>query len=251
LEDEVEIQRLVDEIKPLERKFSKGSWGYFLNTDDQATFKGVILEIISITREALGPINDYTSELIRIKTELDNGMMGGPSLNDFKQTLSVANAAMRQINRKNHRVVGGVRIPVASKQRKPVELYVDSSRIAELKQLKSDQFDFARLIQLCDELNSCIETRSYHAIAMLVRSILDHVPPIFGCKKFSEVANNYAGTSSFKLAMGHLHNALRKIADSHLHTNIRKSEALPNKTQVDFRQSLDQLLQEVVRLHKA
>ena len=50
--------------------------------------------------------------------------------------------------------------------------------------------------------------------------------------------------------MTHLEGASRKIADSFLHVQIRKTEELPTKTQVDFRTSLDMLLQEVVRIGK-
>lgn len=88
------------------------------------------------------------------------------------------------------------------------------------------------------------------AMGILVRAVLDHVPPIFGCKRFSEVANNYSGAKSFKEAMGHLETTSRKVADSFLHIQIRKSEALPTRTQVDFRNALDMLLQEIVRVLK-
>jgi hypothetical protein len=89
------------------------------------------------------------------------------------------------------------------------------------------------------------------AVAMLVRAILDHVPPIFSCKNFAEVSNNYGGGSkSFKQSMANLESSSRKIADSHLHTQIRSKEILPNKTQVNFSNDLDVLLAEIVRLLK-
>lgn len=28
---------------------------------------------------------------------------------------------------------------------------------------------------------------------MLTRALIDHVPPVFGCQSFVELANNYAG----------------------------------------------------------
>lgn len=100
---------------------------------------------------------------------------------------------------------------------------------------------------MCEELNLCYSNECYFAVAMLVRSILDHVPPIFGCKKFTEVVNNYGGAKSFKESMEHLENSSRKIADYHLHGQIRKSETLPNKTQVNFASEVDFLLAEIVR----
>jgi hypothetical protein len=79
---------------------------------------------------------------------------------------------------------------------------------------------------------------------------LDHVPPIFGCKSFAEVSNNYSGGKSFKESMKRLEDSSRKIADSYLHTQIRKSESLPNPTQVDFSNDLDVLLAEIARTNK-
>jgi hypothetical protein len=83
---------------------------------------------------------------------------------------------------------------------------------------------------------------------MLVRAIIDHVPPIFGVKSFSEVASNYGGSRSFRESMQHLAVSARKIADGHLHVQIRASEVLPTWTQVDFSRDLDVLLGEVVRI---
>jgi hypothetical protein len=124
-------------------------------------------------------------------------------------------------------------------------------RIEQLRTIQSGEFDLSKLIELCKEINNCFQVESYMAVAMLVRAILDHVPPIFGCKNFAEISNNYAGGSkSFKQSMQHLEMSSRKIADSHLHTQIRKSEILPNRTQVNFSNDLDVLLAEIVRLLK-
>jgi hypothetical protein len=132
-----------------------------------------------------------------------------------------------------------------------LEVYVDSARTKELHTIKADKFDLTKLIELCKELNKSYSNGSYLAVAMLVRAILDHVSPIFGCKSFAEVASNYSGGSrSFKQSMENLDKSLRKIADAHLHTQIPKKEILPNKTQVNFSNDLDVLLSEIVRILK-
>jgi hypothetical protein len=134
---------------------------------------------------------------------------------------------------------------------KSLDVYVDTKRIKELRNIKSDDFDLSKIIEMCDELNNCFSNEANLAVAMLVRAMLDHVPPIFGCKNFSEVSNNYAGGgNSFRHSMANLENSLRKIADAHLHTQIRKRESLPNKTQVNFRSDLDVLLLEIIRILK-
>jgi hypothetical protein len=129
--------------------------------------------------------------------------------------------------------------------------YVDLGRINDLKDITSGRFDLTKLVELCEELNTCSAAEDYLAVAILVRAILDHVPPIFGCKTFAEVANNYSGNGkSFKESMEHLEKSSRKIADIHLHEQIRQKEAMPNKTQVNFSNDLDVLLAEIVRILK-
>lgn len=126
--------------------------------------------------------------------------------------------------------------------------YVDPSRIAELSALSQTKFDLSKLIRLCEELNICFAGECYLAMIMETRAIIDHVPPIFGFSKFSEVANNYPGSKSFKDIATTLETSSRKIADQYLHGQIRGSESLPNVTQVDFSNALDVLLGEIVRI---
>lgn len=130
------------------------------------------------------------------------------------------------------------------------QVYVDETRIRELRALKSSSFDLTRLVALCEELNKCYQNECYSATAMIARAIIDHIPPIFGTKTFSEISSNYSGSRSFKESMQHFGNSVRKIADAHLHVQIRSREVLPTRTQVDFSQDLDVLLAEVVRILK-
>lgn len=126
---------------------------------------------------------------------------------------------------------------------------VAPSRLVELRSLVSPDFDFAKMVRLCEEINLAYGQQSYYATAMLVRGLLDHVPPVLGFRTFGELANNYAGGGrSFKDAMSHLENASRKVGDAHLHMPIRKSETLPTAHQVNCGQQLDLLLAEIVRI---
>ncbi|HEU6447993.1 MAG TPA: hypothetical protein VFV23_06115 [Verrucomicrobiae bacterium] len=128
--------------------------------------------------------------------------------------------------------------------------YVDPHRLEELRKISNSKFDVSKLIKLCEELNQCLNLKCYFSMIMLTRAIIDHVPPIFDCSLFSEIANNYAGSKSFRESMQHLENSSRKIADQHLHCKIRKSETIPTFTQVNFHNDLDVLLAEIVRLLK-
>ena len=128
------------------------------------------------------------------------------------------------------------------------DIYVNEERLKTLRTIRTDDFDLAKLIRLLEELNECSQADCHMATIMIVRAVLDHVPPIFGFGTFKEVANNYRGQGSFKISMEHLENSSRKIADQHLHGAIRNKEVLPNKTQVNFSNELDVLLAEIVRI---
>jgi hypothetical protein len=124
--------------------------------------------------------------------------------------------------------------------------FVDKKRFQAI-QKKKTKFDFSRFLQMLTELDHAFSMESHISVILLVRAILDHVPPIFGYNTFAEVANNYS-TRSFKDSMLHLENSSRKIADSYLHTKIRSKESLPSKTQVNFSNDVDVLLAEIVRI---
>ena len=128
--------------------------------------------------------------------------------------------------------------------------YISESRINDLSGLENSMYDFTKLLELLREINVANRHQMHLSVAMLVRAVLDHVPPIFNCNTFSEVTNNYKSSRSFKKQMQHLQNSLRNIADSFLHQKIRESEVLPTFTQIDFRSDLDVLLAEIVRKSK-
>ena len=172
-----------------------------------------------------------------VKQDLMNGgtrFVGGPPEN--------REAAMEWVRRKENK-------PPKTPAKQAYMTLISESRLAELRALKSPDFDFRKLIRLCEELNTAFQEECYLSTAMGTRALLDHVPPVFGFKTFSEVANNYAGGGkSFKETMQHLENAARKVADTHLHMPIRKSETLPTAQQVNCGQQLDVLLSEIVRI---
>lgn len=174
-----------------------------------------------------------------VKNDLMNGgtrFVGGP--------LENREAALAWVRRKENK-------PPKAPAKPSYMSLVSESRLDELRALKSPDFDFRKLIRLCEELNTAFQEECYFNTAMGTRALLDHVPPVFGFRTFSEVANNYAGGGkSFKEAMQHLESASRKIADAHLHIPIRKSETLPTAQQVNCGQQLDMLLSEIVRISK-
>jgi hypothetical protein len=84
---------------------------------------------------------------------------------------------------------------------------------------------------------------------MLIRAIIDHIPPVFGKQSFGEVANNYGGEKSFQDNMKSLDKFSRNIADLYIHKQIKKkTQSSPSFNQIDFRAPIDLLLQEVINI---
>jgi hypothetical protein len=238
-----ELKKIIRQLDAMKGRFNASNMdGYFLDVEDQASFGGMVTEAQTLINEALTAANDFIVPLIFTVNNGSGGFLGGPSLacvNDVEQLLR---AAVRTIERR------AMAQPVEFAKAAIRPPYVDPTRMLELQRAQC-QWDFSKLIQLCGELNIAHEHDCHHAVGMLVRSIMDHVPPVFGFRSFNEVASNHGGGgSSFKKSMDHLQKALRNIADSHLHSPIRQRESLPTKTQIDFRAALDQLLAETIRI---
>lgn len=133
----------------------------------------------------------------------------------------------------------------AAQSSRAAVVYVEPSRITELRHLTGPRFSTVKLVRLCEELNACMATESYLAAIMLLRAIKDHVPPIFGCKDFDQVISQTNGRS-FQPQLKRLNSQAKDVADRYLHAQIGSVEGLPNGTQVNFRSELDALLGEVV-----
>lgn len=205
-------------------------------------FNALVAQANHVLGPALGLANTFSHEINMAILRDKGGQFGKPSYQCVHQVEQYLRAAATQVGRKEANPPKGPFAPPAP------EPYVNRARIAAIEAIKGSKFDYAKLAQLCKELNAAHASDSHYSVGMLGRSITDHVPPVFGLRNFTEVASNYAGTNSFKRSMGHLDRSLRSIADQFLHGQIRGRETLPTVQQVDFRQDLDVLLGEVVRI---
>ena len=230
------------EIKSFTKRFV-GEDEIFLKTEDQAKYKQKVLEVKDLFDEIWGSGNFYSNNLLSTVNNGYGGFFGGPSYASVEEVAALIIAA----HKKHSREVENDRDKINIDKSK---VFVDPNRIVELSEIKNDKYDLTRLIKLCKEINIATSTDSVLAIAMIARTIINHIPPIFNCKNFTEVANNYNGGKSFKELMLRLDESLRKIADVHLHKQIGASEVLPNYTQVNFAAELDVLLSEIVSLLK-
>jgi hypothetical protein len=144
-----------------------------------------------------------------------------------------------------------VKPAITSAPSNQLSAYVDLTRLAMLRGSQNPNFDCTKLIRLCEELNECAVRGNAYASMMLIRAILDHVPPIFGLSSFAQVASNYSGNgSSFKKSMERLEKHARTISDRYLHSQIRSQEIAPTMNEVDFSSELEGLLSEVCRVLK-
>lgn len=234
-----DLDSLIHELEDITTHFVSGDnlVGLFLQSEDQALFKQKMMEVIALLDELFGDNNRYSINIVNTVNSGSGGFVGGPSLSCVRQVIGILKAANKQLSR-----------GVISKSK--ASSYINDIRLNELRSITSQDYDLTRLIRILEEINNANESQSLMSIAMLSRSFIDHVPPLFSCKRFSEVANSYKGSKSFKESMLHLENSLRKVSDAHLHTHIRDKEVLPTFNQVDFRADIDVLLAEIVRILK-
>ncbi len=232
---EDELSGIVEALAQLEfRIVDDGVLGSHLSTRDDASFKRLRIEAKTILDHALGIANNFSLNL--------HFSPSSSSLASVQECQALIQGAVNHLRR--GAVISAPRSPLSKAQ------FVDPSRIAALRAAKSPQWDLARLIKLCEELNIAYANDCFMSVAMVVRAILDHVPPLLGKQNFADVASQYAGPISFKKSMQNLQLSLRNIADAHLHVAIRQKEVLPTGQQVDFHKDLDVLLGEIVRTLK-
>lgn len=238
MSDADDLMAIANEISNLEPKVYQTLTGRVLaRSEDDRRFRALVVEATAIIKERLGPANDFTFAIADATRKY--------KIADIEQQIR---AAVRHIRRKE-RNGGPSQAPFSLPGPVPHPVpYVSPSRIAEIETLKGKNLDFSKLAQLCKELNIAHANECHYATAILVRVIADHVPPVFGHRTFAQVASNYPGTKSFKKSMLHLEGSLRNIADGMIHEPLRPRESLPTAQQVDFRQDLDLLLSELVRI---
>lgn len=241
MDEAAALDGIADEIAAILFRFKRTRDELWIAAGDQAKFTGLVLEARDLMAQALGPLNNFGLQLESTRSEGVMNFTGSQSFHSVEQGAGIVRAAASAIRRR--RV-----LPPNAAAGTPAALpYVDRSRIEELRALQSPSFDLRRLVRMCEELNACFAAGHLLASAMLVRAIVDHVPPIFGAETFSAYAN-HIGSKSLKGTMLHLNVSMRNIADGVLHQQIRSSEDLPTASQVDFRQDLGVLLGEIVRV---
>jgi hypothetical protein len=123
--------------------------------------------------------------------------------------------------------------------------FLDPGVLEILRKTTSHKFDFAKLVRFCEELNDAYGRGNYLSCVLLIRAVMNHVPPVFACRNFAEVTAQSG--RSLKAVFERLEDSARPIADLHTHALIRAKELLPTKHQVEpYKASFELLIQEVI-----
>ena len=141
-----ELESIANQVASLENKFVSGSsLGKYLQSEEQASFKRLVAEAISLLDSVLGEENNFSRNIAGTVNSGSGGFIGGPSYACVQETRGLIIGAANHIRRMENLN------PKANQTNQSA--YVDSGRLAELKALTSSKFDLSRLVRLCEELN--------------------------------------------------------------------------------------------------
>jgi hypothetical protein len=131
--------------------------------------------------------------------------------------------------------------------------YADEKIVDALRSKTANgKFDLTKLLALIDELNENYANENTYACLALIRAIMDHVPPILGCKNFEEVASSYPGWRSSSKSnrvstnQSYMQNLLtyKKNGDDAMHRPASPHEDLLTMADVPSRVWVNVLLRE-------
>jgi hypothetical protein len=126
------------------------------------------------------------------------------------------------------------------------EFFVEPVLIDRISSLKQQQFNISKLVQFAKELNENYQRGNYLSCALLIRAIINHIPPIFGKQTFGQVVAH--SSKSVKAILRHLEEGARDIGDLHSHEIVDKFSAPPTKNQIDpYKPNIDILFREIER----
>jgi hypothetical protein len=123
--------------------------------------------------------------------------------------------------------------------------FLHTDVLLKLKAISGARLDPTKLARMCEELNDAYARGNYVSSTLLLRAIINHVPPVFGATTFAEVVAQ-AGRS-VRTILARLNEEARPIADLHTHTLMRQTEHVPTKNQLEpYKASFEVLIQEVL-----
>lgn len=117
--------------------------------------------------------------------------------------------------------------------------------MAGLRAVSSARLDLRKLVRFCEELDDAYRRGNSLSAVLLIRAVMNHVPPVFAQSTFAAVVAN-AGRS-VKPMLERLEKEARPVADLHTHILMRRTETLPSRNQVEpYKAAFELLLHEVI-----
>ena len=108
------------------------------------------------------------------------------------------------------------------------ENFINHSKINQLEDLNDKcPYDLYKLIALCKEINSNYIHHNYYSVALLLRTVLNHVPPAFnGKESFAQVLSGFNGPKykTKREILSRLDELQRKFADMVTHEKLKEFE---------------------------
>lgn len=118
-----------------------------------------------------------------------------------------------------------------------------STRLINGFKIKNDGYNYKKLVSLLEELNYNYAHQNAYSCSLLIRTILDHIPPIFGFSDFSLVVQNGGWGETDKKYMKLLLD-FKNHGDDSAHRQIGRTADLIEFSDILFPNPLNRLLQE-------
>jgi hypothetical protein len=132
------------------------------------------------------------------------------------------------------------------------EEWVIHSRVLDkLDRVPTTSGDVEFLVRVCGEINFCFSQGHTLATLLVMRALLNYVPPIFGHQNFAQVAAH--SPKSVKKHLENLEEGLRSVADYQTHRVMKRGDCYPSPGQVEpFKLAFELLIEQVIQqLHGA
>ncbi len=127
--------------------------------------------------------------------------------------------------------------------------FIEDTIIDSFENHKSDKP--VKLIEHLKSLNTAYKNKHYPNCAVIIRGILDYIPPFFGCKTIGQLLSQINGKikNTFKESLTEIDKAIRNVADDVLHNPASLKEIIKvTKQTIDNQEgNLKIILEKVVR----
>jgi hypothetical protein len=118
-------------------------------------------------------------------------------------------------------------------------------QLVDAFQARDQGFNYKKLLSLIEELNENQRCNHAYASFMLIRAIMDHIPPLLELKSFEQLDDNYSLSTGHKTDKAYIEMLIKAKTILHdaLHRQISASEDLLDISDVPIPQALNRVLQ--------